>query len=143
MILGKTIRMKLAICIRTGLAFVITNIVMMPRYDITDDFFSMTFRNPILFFITVFSGSICLLILCSTQDRKSLFTEIGRQTLYIYGFHYSILGILREVEFKIVYLQNYLTDSVLALIEFTVTLLVAYFCAKVWLCILSSRRQKT
>ena len=143
MILGKTIRMKLAICIGTGLAFLITNIVMMPRYDITDDFFSMTFRNPILFFITAFSGSICLLILCSTQDRKSLFTEIGRQTLYIYGFHYRILGILREVEFKIVYLQNYLTDSVLALIEFTVTLLVAYFCAKVWLCILSSRRQKT
>lgn len=139
-ILGKSVREKSAICIGTGLVFVITNIVMLPRYDITDDVFSMTFRNPILFLITAFSGSICLLILCSTQDKKSIFTEIGRQTLYIYGFHYSIFGILRRVEFKILHLQNYLPDSALALIEFTVTLVTAYFCAKVWLYILSSKR---
>lgn len=142
-ILGKSVRTKSAICIGTGLVFVITNIVMMSRYDITDDVFSMTFRNPVLFLITAFSGSICLLILCSTQDRKSLFTEIGRQTLYIYGFHYSIFGILRRVEFKMLHLQNYLPDSALALVEVTVTLLTAYFCAKEWLYILRSRRHKT
>ena len=100
-------------------------------------------RNPILFLVTAFSGSICLIILCSTQDRKSLFTEIGRQTLYIYGFHYSIFGILRRVEFKILHLQNYLPDSDLAIIEFTVTLVTTYFCAKIWLYILSCRRHKT
>ena len=120
----------------------ITNIAMLPWYSITDDFFSMTFRNPVLFLITAFSGSISLLLICSIQDRRNFFTRIGRHTLYIYGFHYSILGVLRKVDYEILHLQRYLPDLVLALIEVSVTLLVAYFCAEIWIYFLNLRRQK-
>lgn len=78
--------------------------MILPKYDITDDFFSMTFRNSILFLVTAFSGSICLMILCSTQNRENIFTKIGRQTLYIYGFHYSIFSVFRSIEVKILQL---------------------------------------
>ena len=141
-VLGKSVKTKTTICIALGVIFVITNIVMLPWYNTTDDFFSMTFRNPILFLITAFSGSICLLLICSIQDKKNFFTGIGRHTLYIYGFHYSILGVLRKVDYKILHLQRYLSDLVLALIEVSVTLLVAYFCAEIWIYFLYLRRQK-
>lgn len=140
--LRKPVKIKTTICIALGVAFMITNIAMLPRYSITDDFFSMTFRNPMLFLITAFSGSISLLLICSIQNRKNFFTRIGRHTLYIYGFHYSILGILRKVDYKILHLQSYLPDLVLALIEVSVTLLVAYFCAELWIYFLNMRRQK-
>lgn len=140
-VLEKSIKTKTTICIALGVAFVITNIVMLPWYSITDDFFSMTFRNPVLFLITAFSGSTSLLLICSLQDRKSFFTGIGRDTLYIYGFHYSVLAILRKVDYKILCLQRYLPDVVLALIEVSVTLLVTYFCAEMWIYFLNLRRQ--
>lgn len=123
---------KRKICIIGSFIFTVTNILMLSCYDITDDVFSMTYRNPVVFLIIAFSGSIVLLILCSTQNSKSFFTEVGKQTLYIYGFHYCIFSILRGIELKVLHVQHYLPDFLLMLVEIIVTLLLTYTCAEMW-----------
>lgn len=60
-------------------------------------FFEMTIGNPILLLITAITGSLTVFLISKALKKEKIIAKIGTKSLWIYGFHYFIMAIVKRL----------------------------------------------
>ncbi len=82
----------------TGIIFIIVSIISIYCLKTeTASFYNLQIQNPIIFLVTSITGSLFVMTVCQKIKNQNWLQYIGKNTLYIYGFHFiaqNIIGIM-------------------------------------------------
>ena len=109
------VRAKIYYVLLSAVWFVMT-VVYLCNNHIVFEMASGNVGNPFLFYITATLGSTSIMLLSQFIKSMPLIQLIGRETLFIYGFHYPVVALARFVIRRVISTQNLIVSTLISLL---------------------------